>query len=281
MSTMPGPVGLIEVMRRQREAIVQQMRLDPANVLIGVRSHHELERRSESLRFGGDSSSVIVPLTSLDGKDILPTDGVAYRPTVGNEPECWCRPVDKSQASGPYERVWRAFQKQFYNSDYNSERNPSRWAIDHLYPETAAAREGFIYVRLLPLDAVANSAIGAAVEAFMARQAASSTKIAHDLTYLTLAKLSGWRGKLENPVEWRTVYQMIEHIVTNGMSPEPGMHSGAYLFAFNVELTWRNIRKRQRKPRNDDTIEVEYLAEQMRNAGYDAPWMRQSRGRWR
>lgn len=263
------PVPLAEIVLRQRRSIAQQMRRDPANVLIGIESIDALARRPDALRARHQGLEGLV--ASIAGIDR--GDGVAYLAASGSEPECWCRPVDKGQSKGPYVRVWRAFQRQFYNSDYQAEKDASRWAIDHLYPETAAAREGHAYVRILPVDAVANRNIGTAVERFMARRAHRATTTGHDLTYLTMAKIAGWRGRIDNPVSWKTVYDLVSHVVATGLSHQPGLYPGAYLFAVEVDLTYRSIRRLQgHRWEGGDAADPGFLKQRMVQAGLTPTW---------
>lgn len=263
---MPPPlkpaVAFADVLRRQRAAILKQMWLQPANVLIGVDKLERLSGRPDALRQAlTDGRSRIIPID-----DVKIEDGVAYLPEVGSEPECWCRPVEKAVEKGPYERVWRAFQKQFYNSDYNDAKGP-QWQIDHLYPETAAARQSYAYVRLLPLDSVANGNIGRALEGFMARRAWDARKEARDLTYLTMAKITGWRGQITKPVEWKVVYDLVKYVIKAGLAHQPGLSSDTYLFAQEVEGTYRTIRRYQGAPWDDGIIDKKLLEARMKAIG--------------
>ena len=64
-----------------------------------------------------------------------------------------------------------------------------RQEIDHLSPDTAAWRQGYGYVRVIPVDAAVNRRVGATVERVLARSPARAGGFQADWT--TAAKVLG------------------------------------------------------------------------------------------
>ncbi len=109
-------------------------------------------------------------------------------------PELWVRPVEKrrcivSADKTLYSRAWTAFVRHYGHTKVE----PSRFhAIDHLSPETAAFRQGYLYVRVAVVDAVSNKRVGSTVEKILAGFAGKAGGYQADWT--TLAKVLGMQG---------------------------------------------------------------------------------------
>lgn len=108
------------------------------------------------------------------------------------ESELWVRPEEKSTGSGRYGRYWAAFCAQQGVAGTPGPVNGRAMAVDHLFPETTAARRKLAYVRAVPVDARSNSLVGSGVEKAEANRGGKQRP--RTATYITLAKVSGFQG---------------------------------------------------------------------------------------
>lgn len=108
------------------------------------------------------------------------------------ESELWVRPEEKSSGNGRYEKYWAAFCAQQGITGTPGPVGGRPMAVDHLFPETAAARREFAYVRAVPVDRRSNSLVGGGIERAEANRGGRHRP--RTATYITLAKVSGFQG---------------------------------------------------------------------------------------
>jgi hypothetical protein len=168
----------------QAEAVIQQFFAEYNIAWIGVPDLGWLTRRQTM--HGGQ-------VVALPGA--AAPDAVIWRDANGRA-ELWVKPEEKAdEGTGAYARAWRQFVQVIGHTAPVSELAGRRLAIDHLYPETAAARLGLSHVRVMAVDRRANSLLGSTTE----RAAAGGkpgTLRPRFATYFTLAKVSGYQGSL-------------------------------------------------------------------------------------
>jgi hypothetical protein len=123
-----------------------------------------------------------------------PQDAVIWRDSQ-NRPELWVRPEEKasSSATGFYAKAWQQFVSIAGKTTYTPTLNGTPLAIDHLFPETAAARLGLGYVRVTAVNRRSNSLVGSTTETAAAR-GKTGTRRPRTATAQTIAKISGYQG---------------------------------------------------------------------------------------
>jgi hypothetical protein len=122
---------------------------------------------------------------------VSPTDALTRRDLRGR-PQLWVRPEEKAEGDGRYARYWRSFARLHGEPVAGGPSGGGRLAVDHLFPETAAARRGFALVRVMPVDLRSNSLVGSTVEAVEARRGGALR--ARTASSITLAKVTGFQG---------------------------------------------------------------------------------------
>ena len=199
----------------QAEAIVEQF-FGPYNIAwIAVPDLGWLARRQ-----GMDGGHV----TALPG--FAAAEGVIWRDTQGRA-ELWVMPEEKAdEGTGTYARAWRGFVQTVAHTTAAAEVNGQKLAIDHLYPETAAARLGLALVRVMAVDRRANSLLGSTTERAAAGPKPGSLR-PRFATPFTLAKVSGFPGSFARRHDAGTVAQaLLNHLRAQGY-PVPAGALGA------------------------------------------------------
>lgn len=82
------------------------------------------------------------------------------------QPELWVKPKPKDQPS-LYREAWKKFSKIYGGVDVIALDQTHH--LDHLHPETTAAKENDSYVRLMPVPARSNILVGAVIEKVQAQ----------------------------------------------------------------------------------------------------------------
>lgn len=129
--------------------------------------------------------------TSLGAND--PTDVQVFQRSDGRR-ELWVKPHDKQKEKSPYARYWRQFvalcQVDITNGppDYPT-------AVDHLFPETAAARAGIEWVRLMAVKARSNG-VPAGIEKKLAKTITPDDARSHNASPVTILKITGFEASL-------------------------------------------------------------------------------------
>jgi hypothetical protein len=178
---------LVDLIRKQTDALARQFIHDPANAYIGVADPSFMDQRR--LAYGGQTEG-------LDGK---PTSRCFVFIDQWGNPELWVQAVLKGGPGGSgYETDWNAFASKYFSFDYAA-ADTSQYNIDHLYPETTGFREGMSHVRVMPVPADSNQAIGRTLEKLMANQRFSRTRVAHKATVVTFAKIAGFAESINLP----------------------------------------------------------------------------------
>jgi hypothetical protein len=109
-----------------------------------------------------------------------------------SRPQLWVKPEDKAEGDGRYAAYWAAFVRQLGQAAPASEVNGQKLAVDHLFPETAAARRGWLLVRSMPVDRRSNSLLGSTTEKVDANR--GGVHRPRKATALTIAKVTGFQG---------------------------------------------------------------------------------------
>ncbi len=169
-------------LRQQAATLIEQFFADYNRAWIAMPDHDWFLRRA-----------------SLDGGRVGPLPGctmaeaAVWRDAKGRA-ELWVRAEEKSAAgTGLYARAWRQFVLAEAGTGPTSSVDGMTLAVDHLYPETAAARLGMSHVRVMAVDRRANSALGATVEHAAATDKPGSFR-PRFATPFTLAKVSAFPG---------------------------------------------------------------------------------------
>lgn len=120
-------------------------------------------------------------------------DALVWRDDAGRY-ELWVKPEEKHKAGTDlYARAWSQFVKLVGKTTQAANVNGHDLAIDHLYPETAAARLGLSYVRVMAVDRRSNSLLGSTIETAAARDKTGSLR-PRLASAFTIAKVSGFQG---------------------------------------------------------------------------------------
>lgn len=169
-------------LRLQAETIVQQFFAHSNAAWIGVPDLGWLTQRQGM--HGGK-------IAALPG--FATAEAVIWRDAT-DRPELWVKPEEKAdEGTGAYARAWRQFVQLTGHTAPLAELSGRKLAVDHLYPETAAARLGLSHVRVMAVDRRANSLLGSTTERAAAGPKTGSLR-PRFATYFTLAKVSGFQG---------------------------------------------------------------------------------------
>lgn len=171
-------------LRAQHQALLDQW-LAAVNVAYIALPDEASLTELEDLRLPGGGGHWL-PLPGF-----APAEARRFRAADGR-PQLWVRPEEKDAGSGLYARAWAAFARVMGFPDTPSVVGGRRLAIDHLFPETAAARRGWLLVRVMPVDLRANSLVGATAEKVEAARPGRARK--RTATALTIAKVTGFQG---------------------------------------------------------------------------------------
>lgn len=197
--------GFDAFVRRQAEALVAQFFAPGNTAWIAVPDMGWLARRQ-----------------TLDGgrTEALPgaeaSEALVWRDEA-DQAELWVAPEVKTTAgTGRYARHFKGFVSRF--SQGSTQLDMDGLAVDHLYPETAAARLGFSHVRVMAVDRRSNSLLGSTVEAAAARTKTGAVR-PRFATYFTLAKVSGFQGSLaKREASGKVGRALIAHLRASGFA---------------------------------------------------------------
>lgn len=136
-------------------------------------------------------------------------------------PQLWVRPEEKTEGDGAYAQYWRIFVDQLGYGEAASEVNGRKLAVDHLFPETAAARRGWLLVRAMPVDRRSNSLLGSTTEKVEANR--DGVRRPRKATALTMAKVTGFQGSFARRNAPRAIaHAFLAHLRTCGLHLPPG-----------------------------------------------------------
>ena len=104
------------------------------------------------------------------------------------------RAVDKVKSVGSfsYTKCWNSFAISC--GVENPRSIGSDWQVDHVYPETSAARRDWGFVRIMPVMRKANAGVGASLEALLAGISPEDHKGGWIANWYTIAKITGFQG---------------------------------------------------------------------------------------
>lgn len=122
---------------------------------------------------------------------ISPAEALLRRDHAGR-PQLWVRPEEKADGSGRYAAYWDRFVRHLGAGTPSSTVEGRDLAVDHLFPETAAARRGFALVRAMPVDRRSNSLVGSSIERVEAGR--GGVLRPRTASSVTLAKVTGFQG---------------------------------------------------------------------------------------
>lgn len=122
---------------------------------------------------------------------VSPSDAL-MRHDAKARPQLWVRPEDKADGDGHYAAYWARFVAQCGADAPASEIAGRKLAVDHLFPETAAARRGWLLVRTMAVDRRSNSLLGSTTEKVEANRGGVDRP--RKATALTMAKVTGFQG---------------------------------------------------------------------------------------
>jgi hypothetical protein len=179
-------MGYAGFLRAQRQALLDEWLGDSAGIntaYIALPDLSWLDRLADPRQPGGGGGWSPLP-------DVSPTEALVRRDRRGR-PQLWVRPEEKAQGEGRYAGHWRRFAR-LYGEPVAPPPGGRALAVDHLFPETAAARRGFALVRVMPVDLRSNSLVGSTIEAVEARR--GGVLRARTATSITLAKVTGFQG---------------------------------------------------------------------------------------
>ena len=213
---MSGSVTtLAGLVRRQTTALARQFVDEPTNAYIGIRTHSAMQMRQ--LAHGGRTA----PLGDQPISRCF-----VYIDNTG-EPELWVRAVLKNGPGGSgYNTDWNNFARTYLGADYAA-LDTAAFNIDHLYPETTGYREGLSHVRVMPVPADSNQAVGRTLEKLMANRSFGRDRPAHKATVVTFAKVAGFANSITlpeqrgDPVDEGVIRQLVELLQRRGFI-EPG-----------------------------------------------------------
>lgn len=123
--------------------------------------------------------------------DAPPNEALIRRDRAGR-PQLWVRPEEKTGGSGRYAAHWDRFVRLLGMPSPPSGLGGRDLAVDHLFPETAAARRGWALVRVMPVDRRSNSLVGSTIERVEARRGGHDRP--RTASSFTMAKVTGFQG---------------------------------------------------------------------------------------
>ncbi len=163
----------------------------------------EQRKKSTSKGWPGDGGR----WANLGGCD---PDKVQVYHGPGGEQQLWVRPVDKTlKPSAAYRRHWRKFvRSQEVQEPYTYDEKIL--PIDHLFPETAAARAGIAWVRITAVKARSNALVS-----FLEKKRAAKNEQPrpHTADYITMIKVTGFEKSLKSFANGRDfALQFVSHL---------------------------------------------------------------------
>lgn len=189
--------------RLQQDQLIRSFLDDPANCFIGIPGLDAFQKR----HFGAGSWR---PLGAVS-----PSIAVIYNgPSATNE--LWLKPYDKAQtADGSYRKLWATYVETMQVDGISDQVDGRTQNVDHLLPETFAARQGYALVRVVAVDTRSNLTVGSTIEKSMANRTNPGCSFLAD--WFTIAKASCFRGSFSAKTTARDVMSDLRrHLATRG-----------------------------------------------------------------
>lgn len=222
---MSETVGYAKFVRAQQDAVLREFFEDPGNCFVGIPDTDAFKKR-----YGGKGSVRPLPGNVAISKAFIRSRG------PGTD-ELWVRPYDKAlKKNGTYRNFWEAFVASQNGGTVSFSIGGRAQAVDHLLPETFAARQGYGYVRVIMIDYRANATVGSTVEASMARRETPGKSMLAD--GFTAAKASCFHGSFATAAAPTSVMAALRaHFANRGFTVPPAMEAE---FAQSLEqiLAW-------------------------------------------
>jgi hypothetical protein len=150
----------------------------------------------------------------------------AVRRSKDGSVELWCKPVDKTalkkagKRDDTYSRAWAEYTSMYAKTTPVSQLNGHDLQVDHLFPETAGARIGLTYVRLLPVDERPNRTVGSTIER-------------------AAAKVSGFQPSLRRAFDSHAIAQaLVEHLIALGYPVPAGALADVEIDVISQQIDW-------------------------------------------
>jgi hypothetical protein len=201
-----------DFLRTQWQALVEEWLAEVNTAFIALPDLGWLEHLADPRRPGGGGGWS--PLG-----DVAPGEALMRRDRQGR-PQLWVKPEEKAGGSGRYAAHWARFCALLGMPAPASSLGGRALAVDHLFPETAAARRGWALVRAMPVDARSNSLVGSTIEKAEAGRGGRARP--RTASSITLAKVTGFQGSFARSQAAGAVAQaLLAHIRHCGLRVPP------------------------------------------------------------
>ncbi len=212
--------------RDQQDTLIREFLTDQACCWVGVKSLEHFVRPNP-LPHGAWRTL---------GETIPPAEAVICKRPSGND-ELWVRPKDKGASAGDaYRTYWNSFLREQAVVGIADTIRGRMQHIDHLLPETFAARNGYAYVRVMAVDARSNQTVGSTVEKSMANRVNPGGSFLAD--WFTVAKASCFHGSFAASVDENVVMEaLLKHLGTRGFTVPPELRK-RWLESMKTILEW-------------------------------------------
>ncbi len=215
---MSASIDYAAFVRRQQDRLLSEFAKDPGSCFIGIPDPAAFQHR-----YGGRGS-----VRALPGRPL--NQALVWSQGPPGTEELWVRPFDKAVTdSGAYRAHWGAFVSDLGAGPVAYTLGGRAQVVDHLLPETFAARQGYSHVRVMMVDARGNTTVGSVVEKSMAGRENPGTSMLPD--WFTLAKASCFRGSFAARVPAAEVMRALrDHLAARGFTlpegeAEPAPHA--------------------------------------------------------
>jgi hypothetical protein len=169
----------------------------------------------------------------------------AVRRSKDGSVELWCKPVDKTalkkagKRDDTYSRAWAEYTSMYAKTTPVSQLNGHDLQVDHLFPETAGARIGLTYVRLLPVDERPNRTVGSTIERAAAGPKPGTFERPRHATAFTMAKVSGFQPSLRRAFDSHAIAQaLVEHLIALGYPVPAGALADVEIDVISQQIDW-------------------------------------------
>ena len=220
-ATIPDYGGFV---RARQDAFLREFIDEPGHCFIGIPGLGAFAHRHQ-----GSGSIRGLPGVALP-------EAFVWSRGPGTE-ELWVQPFDKAVTqSGAYRDHWAAFVELLGAGEVAYSLGGRAQVVDHLLPETFAARQAYAYVRVTMVDYRGNATVGSVVEKSMAGREDPGHGMLAD--WFTVAKVSGFRGSFAQAVDAATVMAALsDHLAARGFRVPEGQEASLAL-CMEAILAW-------------------------------------------
>ncbi|GAN69575.1 hypothetical protein [Acetobacter orleanensis] len=154
-----------EFVARQKAEFIRQYVEDIIYCWVRVDSKNNFRTRTQKTDKDKVSGG-LEELEGFNGDDAIVWIGNKNSDNVEKQPELWVKPNSKDEPS-LYREAWKKFSRIYGGVDVTELDQIHH--LDHLHPETTAAKNKDSYVRLMPIPARSNILVGAVIEKVQAQ----------------------------------------------------------------------------------------------------------------